>query len=166
MNITSRLLTLAATAILASCAGTTPNAKFNQSLSVQIAREDKIDTAVSSSDAAMLDGERQRLGQKITNQVRSLAASGGGAARSYQLAVNITRYDKGNAFARAMLAGLGQMHLDGTVTVYQMPSRTKVGEFTVKKTFAWGGIYGMSMTMDAIEDTYAKAVAEAVHQKK
>lgn len=61
-----------------------------------------------------------------------------------------------------MLAGLGQMHLDGTVTVYQMPSRTKVGEFVVKKTFAWGG---MSMTMDAIEDTYAKAVAEAIHKK-
>lgn len=78
MNITNRLLTLAAASFLVSCAGTTPSAKFNQSLSVQIAREDKIDTAVSSSDAAMLDGERQRLGQKITSQVRSLAASRGG----------------------------------------------------------------------------------------
>ncbi len=33
----------------------------------------------------------------------------------------LTRYDKGNAFARAMLAGLGQIHIDGKVKLLEMP---------------------------------------------
>ncbi|MCB1277782.1 DUF4410 domain-containing protein [Prosthecobacter sp.] len=167
MNVNiARLLALAAASLLASCAGSTPDAKFSQPLSVQIAREDRIDTLVTSSDTAMIDSAQQRLGSKITSQVRALASARGGASHGYQLAVHISRYDKGNAFARSMLAGLGQMHLDGTIAVYQMPLRTKVGEFTMNKTFAWGGVYGMTMTMEAIEDTYAKAVAEAIHQRK
>lgn len=59
-----------------------------------------------------------------------------------------------------------EIHIDGVATVYQNPGRKKVGEFTLNKTFAWGGIYGASVTMDTIEDTYAEAVAEAVTQGK
>lgn len=34
------------------------------------------------------------------------------APATLRASVNVTRYDKGNSFARFMLAGLGQMHID------------------------------------------------------
>jgi uncharacterized protein DUF4410 len=73
--------------------------------------------------------------------------------------LHLSRYDKGNAFARAMLVGLGQIHIDGKVDIYQMPDHTLVGEFDLKKTFAWGGIYGAATSMEDIEDTFADGVA-------
>lgn len=162
------LLALAAATILSNCAGTAPEATFTQPLaeSARITREDKVGTKVTSTDSKMLPSDKQRLGEKITGKVSSIAKSRAGTPRNYELAVSISRYDKGDAFARAMLAGLGQIHIDGVVAVYQMPGRKKVAEFNLNKTFAWGGIYGASVTMDTIEDTYAEAVAKAVCQGK
>jgi hypothetical protein len=73
---------------------------------------------------------------------------------------------KGNAFARAMLAGLGQIHIDGEVVIYQMPDHVMVGEFALRKTFAWGGIYGAATSMENIEDTFSDGVAAAVTGQK
>lgn len=162
------LLALSTTIILSNCAGTAPDATFTQPLAetARISREDKVSTKVKSTDPTMLANDRQRLGEKITAKVATVASSRSGPVRNYELAVLIKRYEKGNAFARAMLAGLGQIHIDGVVTVYQLPGRNKIAEFTLNKTFAWGGIYGASVTMDTIEDTYAEAVAKAVCQVK
>lgn len=159
---------LVAAIVLSNCAGTTPQASFTQPLAnnIRITREDSVSTKVTSSDPQMLPIDRQRLGEKITSKVRSTAQNGGGPAGKYELAVMISRYEKGNAFARAMLAGLGQIHIDGVVSVYKQPGRSQIGEFKLNKTFAWGGIYGGSVTMDVIEDTYAQAVAEAVCKGK
>jgi hypothetical protein len=162
MKYATRFLTLALAIVLASCAGSTPDAKFSQKLSTTLARADGVSTTVTDSSSKMLSIERGRLGEKITNKIRSTALPGTGAARNFEVAVNITRYDKGNAFARAMLAGLGQIHLDGVISVYQLPGRSKVGEFTIKKTFAWGGVYGGITNIETIEDTFAEAVAKAV----
>ena len=171
MNIQScsqALLAVAATVILSNCAGTTPEATFTQPLAenARISRDDKVSSKVTSTDAKMLPTDRQRLGEKITGKVKSVASSRTGTPRNYELAVSISRYEKGDAFARAMLAGLGQIHIDGVVSVYQLPGKNKVAEFTLNKTFAWGGLYGASVTMDTIEDTYAEAVAKAVCQMK
>lgn len=162
------LLALAAAAILSNCAGTTPKAKFSTPMAEgsRIAREDKVRTKVTSTDSKMLPLDQQRMSEKITTKVRSAASGRQGTARNYELLVSISRYDKGDAFARAMLAGLGQIHIDGVVSVYQQPGRKKVAEFNLDKTFAWGGIYGAAVSMDTIEDTYAKAVAEVVTQAK
>ena len=159
---------LAAAIVLSSCAGTTPQGTFTQALadSSRIVREDSVSTKVTSSDPRMLPSDQVRLGEKVTNKVRAAALSGGGTARKYELAVTISRYEKGNAFARAMLAGLGQIHINGVVAVYQQPGKSKVGEFKLDKTFAWGGIYGGSVSMDTIEDAYAQAVAESVSKTK
>lgn len=158
------LLSLAA-ALLSSCAGTAPGAKFTQQLppEARIGREDRATAQVTAAPGVpMVQADCLRLGEKITRKIQATAQSRGGAARSYELTVVISRYEKGSAFARAMLAGLGQIHLDGTVSVFQLPGRTKVGEFKMSKTFAWGGYYGMATTMDTIEDTYAEGVAAAV----
>ena len=110
----------------------------------------------------MLDNDRQRLAEKIEKSIRDTAGPSQGKGASYQAEVAINRYEKGNAFARAMLAGLGQIHINGTVTVRKLPGGAKVSQFSMNKTFAWGGIYGGTTDMDTIEDTYAKAVANAV----
>jgi Domain of unknown function (DUF4410) len=168
MNYCQAVLALAASVMLSNCAGTAPKAKFSTPLTEnsRIYREDKVHTKVASTDRNMLESDKQRLAEKIASNVSSIASSRSGSAQNYELAVAISRYDKGNAFARAMLAGLGQIHINGIATVYQNPGRKKVGEFTLNKTFAWGGIYGATVTMETIEDTYAKAVAEAVTQPR
>src|SRR5215470_11955820 len=56
--------------------------------------------------------------------------------------VTVTNYDKGNAFARFMLAGLGQIHIGAEVALRDEDTGDELGRFQVNKTFAWGGIYG------------------------
>ncbi|MCD6323450.1 MAG: DUF4410 domain-containing protein [Clostridiales bacterium] len=80
--------------------------------------------------------------------------------------VNFTRYDKGNAFARAMLAGLGQMHIDALVTVEDKDIDKMIAEYEVKKTFAWGGIYGGATKIEDIEPAFADAIVSLLLQEK
>jgi len=50
------------------------------------------------------------------------------------------------------------------VTVYQLPKRTKVGEFIINKGFFIGGLYGVTVNMNTIASTFAQAVAKTVCQ--
>ena len=86
--------------------------------------------------------------------------------REFEIPVLVTRYDKGNAFARFMLAGLGQIHIDGKVSVLLLPDRKKVAEFDIDKTFAWGGIYGGVTSIEDVEQGFAEGVAKAVTNVK
>lgn len=61
-----------------------------------------------------------------------------------------------------MLAGLGQIHIDSHVSVVALPERTKVGQFDINKTFAWGGIYGGKTSIAEVEEGFAEGVAAAV----
>ena len=88
-----------------------------------------------------------------------------GATTLYAI-VNITRYDKGNAFARSMLAGLGAMHINADVALSDYESKETLGTFECKKTFAWGGAYGGSTTIEQIEEGFAKAVAASIAEGK
>lgn len=76
-----------------------------------------------------------------------------------------TRYDKGNSFARSMMAGLGQIHIDATLKLTEEDTGEVVGKYEIKKTFAWGGIYGGSVTIEDAEDGFADAVVEAILEK-
>jgi hypothetical protein len=58
------------------------------------------------------------------------------------------------------LAGLGQMHIAGNVSVYEGNART--AQFQIKKTFAWGGAYGGTTRIDDVEKGFAQGVANAV----
>src|SRR5215469_16394247 len=60
------------------------------------------------------------------------------APSTLHASVNVTRYDKGNAFARFMLAGLGQMHIDAHVVLSDQATQDTLGRYEVTKTFAWG----------------------------
>lgn len=154
-------------ALIAGCAGTPPEPKFSHTI-VAGSRVASSDTAEVTIDAAddvkMLPVERDRVAQKVKARIdaRKAVNTATPPARDFQVVVHVTRYEKGSKFARAMLAGLGQIHFEGTISVYQMPERTLVGEFDMQKTFAWGGIYGASTSIEEIEDTFADAVAATV----
>lgn len=81
------------------------------------------------------------------------------------LTVNFTRYDKGNAFARAMLAGLGQMHIDAIVNISNKSNGKLLAKYEVTKTFAWGGIYGGSKSIEDIEPAFAEAIVSTILQE-
>jgi hypothetical protein len=153
---------------LAGCASSVPKATIAQPIAVnaRIAAPDQETVRVDATDSVkILPSEIQRLTEKVTASIntRKLANSSDGAdGRSYEVDLSLTRYEKGNAFARAMLAGLGQIHIDGKVTLFLLPDHTKVGEFQLAKTFAWGGIFGAATSMDDIENTFADGVAATV----
>lgn len=83
-------------------------------------------------------------------------------------AVNVklvfTEYDKGNAFARFMLAGLGQIRIGANVLLIEPANNRTVGEFEVSKVFAFGGIYGGTTRVEDVEDGFARSVAAIFKQ--
>jgi hypothetical protein len=161
------LMLLALAAMLAGCASSPPEPKFTHVMVVdsRIRAADSAEVTITAPDTIkILPNERQRVAEKIKAQidVRKAKNSGFGEPRAYLVVLNVTRYEKGNAFARAMLAGVGQIHLDGTISLFQMPEHNLVEEFDMQKTFAWGGIYGASTSMETIEDTFCDSVAATV----
>ena len=156
---------------LTGCASTVPTAEFSHEIvaGARVCSPDTVKVNVNSDNGLkILPEEKERLAEKVAMKIdaRKAANPGPSAARVYEVDLHLTRYDKGNAFARAMLAGLGQIHIEGVVSVFELPQHTPVGEFTLKKTFAWGGIYGAATSMEDIEDTFADGVAAAVTGQK
>lgn len=74
----------------------------------------------------------------------------------------LKRYEKGNAFARAMLAGLGQIHIDGDLLLEDPEKKELLAKYEIKKTFAWGGIYGGTTTIEDVEVGFAESVASII----
>lgn len=161
---------LIAGAVLYGCASSTPSADFKKPLTdnYRLCAEDEASVKVSAADGVTLnDFNRMRLESSLKeaiNNKKKNAPCKVGAKRSFILDSKITRYDEGNAFARAMLAGLGQMHLDGDFSLLHLSEtgNEPVAEFTLKKTFAWGGIYGATTRMEDIEVAFCGGVAEAI----
>ena len=160
-----------AIALTAGCASSPPKPEYSREIVAdsRVSISDVAQVNVDSQDSVtILQQEKERLAQKIKQQIdaRKVMNVGLGAGKNYEVDLQLSRYDKGNAFARAMLMGLGQIHIDGKVSVFQMPQHTLVGEFDLKKTFAWGGIYGAATSIEDIESTFADGVAAAVTGQK
>jgi hypothetical protein len=149
---------------LGACAGTAPKPNFGADLVAQspITASDHAQVKVEAAPEVRMENlEKQRLSGEIASRLEERRAKNAtrGDARSCNVVLTITRYERGNAFARAMLAGLGQIHIDGSVKVFADPSNEKIQDFNIAKTFAWGGIYGASTSMQDIERTFADGVA-------
>lgn len=156
---------------LTGCATSPPEATMTQALPKEhiIDKGDSVSVTVhSGSNVAIQEFEKQRLSDKIKSKVNQLKAANGESGKNltYEIDVNLKQYEKGNAFARAMLAGLGQIHIDADVAVFTLPDRTKQHDFEISKTFAWGGIYGGVTTIENVEDGFAEGVAVAVTNNK
>ena len=160
------LIGLVSVPLLAGCAGTPPKADFIQrTAAFRITAGDNVKVTVQGAhNVKMLPYEQERFAEEIQAKVAQGMQSNPevGSPRSYEIDVLVTRYAKGNAFARAMLAGLGQMHIDGNVSVFQMPQHQRLESFGLSKTFAWGGIYGASTSIKDIENAYAEGIERTV----
>lgn len=167
MNISAalrRFSALAAALVLSSCATSTPHATYVTPLTAVVSQGDRVSTVVNTTDARMSEEERMMLADRITQNVQALAQPNGGSRHSYEIVVNVTRYTKGSGVVRTAMPGMGQMHLDGVVTLYQMPKRVPVGEFIVRKAFAIGGLYSLAVNMNTISGAFADGVAKTVCQ--
>ncbi len=155
-------------AVLSGCAGTRPIAEFRKPIKdvhrLCVADDATVRLAASES-VTMNDVYRQRLEsrlQQTINDKKKAAQCQTADKRAFVLNSTITRYDEGSAFARALLAGLGQMHIDGEFALSLPGEPESVAEFSLRKTFAWGGVYGASTRIEDIEPAFAEAVAEAI----
>lgn len=162
------VLPLVGLLVLGGCsASSAPKASFTTPIAATsvVRADDSVSVSVASAaDVPLTETERNRLRALIQQKIEQRKAQNAadGRPESYEVSVNVTEYDKGNAVARAMLAGLGQIHVSATVQLYEMPARRLVGEFRVEKSFAWGGIYGASTTIEDVELGFAEGVAAAV----
>lgn len=157
------LSAIAAALALSNCASSTPHATYVTPLTAVVSQGDSVNTVVNTTDARMSAEERAMLADQITQNVQTMAQPGGSSHR-YEIVVNITRYTKGSGVVRTAMPGMGQMHLDGVVTLYQMPKRVPVGEFIVRKSFAIGGLYSLTVSMNTISTAFSAAVAKTVCQ--
>ena len=152
------------------CAGTTPSATFKKPITdnYRLCAADEASVKLVAADGVLLnDIARQRLESRIKQAINAMkqnAVCKTGDKRSFVLDSKITQYDEGNAFARAMLAGLGQIHIDEdfALLLSTTDANDPVAEFALHKTFAWGGLYGGVTGIEKIEDTFARGVAEAI----
>ena len=78
------------------------------------------------------------------------------------LVLKFTKYDEGNRFARAMLAGLGAMKIDAEVEVKDAVSGNGICKGAVGKSFAWGGMYGAMTGIEDVEKDFAKEIGRGV----
>ena len=154
------------------CAGTIPSANFKKPLNetYRLCAYDEATVRLAPADNVTLnDISRQRLQNCIKDAInlkKNEIPCRSSEKRSFILDSRITRYDEGSAFARFMLAGLGQIHIDGDFDLLLLSqkdsSNESVAQFSLSKTFAWGGIYGGTTRIEDIEITFAGGVADAI----
>lgn len=135
------------------------------------ARYSKVALATSAQGDAskMTDADRERIAALVVRKVKERAANrfADFAAtttdpETLHVTIAFTRYDEGNAFARFMLAGLGQIHIGAEVTLEDRTLQAVIGKFEVTRTFAWGGIYDGATGIKDVEDGFAETVAKVV----
>ena len=119
-----------------------------------------------NDDVAMTSSDQQRIAAWIVQKINAKAPTRFAESNpknpdpaTLHVVVNFIRYDEGNAFARFMLAGLGQIHIDAEVLLENRTKQAQLAKYEVNKTFAWGGIYGGTIRMTDVEHGFAEAVA-------
>lgn len=162
---TLRIVCVAAlVALLGGCAGSVSEPTAVNALSPEQKSALRLSDITADADAGlkMSDGDFGLVCQKVRAyiQVQSPGVITDGAD-GLKMKIHFTRFDRGNAFARAMLIGLGQIVIEATVTL-ETASGKPVAEYKVSKDFAIGGMIGASTTVDDVEDGFAKSVAVVV----
>jgi hypothetical protein len=170
--IVTALLAMA-TLVLAGCAGSAGSARPLLALTEPdaLARYTKLHltTTTKSEAIKVTPGDGERIVALVARKLQELSpgrfsdfASAADAPETLAVTIVFTRYDEGNAFARFMLAGLGQIHIDAEVSLEDRQRQMLLGKSEVTKAFAWGGIYGGSTGIRDVEEGFAEAVAKVV----
>jgi hypothetical protein len=122
--------------------------------------------AVTSS-CAMPAFEQDFLKKQAQENINKVLTGNADAPDAYQINIAINKYDPGNAFARSMLIGLGQMHLYGKIEILEGNPATVVCSGDIKKDYCVGGIAGGCATMQKdVITPVGKDIANAIGKKK
>ncbi len=120
-------------------------------------------TGEAAPGVVMLPPDIDRITQSIRIELGGLVAPAD--PRAVRLRIIFTRYDSGSAAARALLIGLGQIHLDGEVQFLDT-SGNIVGRYLIAKQFALGGIAGAVTSMSDVEKGFEASVVELVNKTR
>jgi hypothetical protein len=127
----------------------------------RILQDDKVSATIIPDPGIRISAyEKDRFVGQIVRAIRETALGSAKAPSSYVIQVHLTKYGRGSAAFRFVLAGLGEMHIEGDVSVYE--GNARIAQFRVEKTFAWGGIYGATTGISDVEKGFAQGVANAV----
>lgn len=154
---------------LSGCAGSISKPTALMPITSEQAKTIQV-AAVQADAAAGVPATRQDF-EAISEKVKMYIEQGSpgvmtpaGTSDALTMKIHITRFDRGSAFGRAILIGLGQIHIDAVVTL-EKADGTLAGKYNVKKTFALGGIVGAVTRIEDVEEGFAKSVAEVVKTK-
>jgi hypothetical protein len=160
------LLCIVLLTTLAACAGSVaspvavldlPQANKASLHLIHISAEAPPGTATTPDDL-------NRIVQRVTADIQASSPAirqPASAVQAKLMKITVTRYDEGNAFARFMLAGLGQIYIEGDVELRNASAR----EVQSSKDFAFGGLYGGMTTIREVEKGFARSVAAMVTQQ-
>src|SRR5580658_4229563 len=133
---------------LAGCAGSVSAPVPVQPLSMD--QKASLHVSDVTADAAggvdMSDADFGVICQKVKGYMQT-EAPGVMADSGHKMNVHFTRWDRGSAFARAMLIGLGQIHIEADVNLVDTSGAT-VAQYKVVKDFALGGVIGASTNVE------------------
>lgn len=158
-----RILLVPALIFLTGCMATQP-ITWNKTDEMDLAKGGKV--AVDAS-CEMPPADLAFLQTDIQEKVKAVLSGNENGRDAYKIEVTITKYDKGNAFARFMLIGLGQMYLYGTVEITQGNPPVVIREGEFKKNYCVGGIAGGMATMQKdVLPKVGKAIADAIQTQQ
>lgn len=130
---------------------------------------DLIISVQPASNVTLSQSDADRMSNMIAENIKSEAPnrftsinSPTPSANALQASVAVKRYDEGSAFARFILIGLGQIHIDADVILSDLATKDKIAQYEATKTFAWGGIYGGITGIKDAEVGFCKAVADSI----
>lgn len=168
-NILKALIASASTIAFVSCASTVPSAKITDAIEPEIlvTAEDTVNVKLTTAPGVNLRNyDRSRFTDKLNYELKKEKAHipTTRAPKTFNTTVQITEFDKGNATARYLAAGLGQIKIKSTVTHKDNSGNT--GAFRVNKTFAWGGMYGAFTDVEDIEESLIDSIVRTLTKGK
>lgn len=157
-------------ALLGACAGSVapPTVVLDLPQSQKAALRLGDITAETGPGVAVTPDDLHRIAELVTAEIHASSPAvlvPAGAAGATLMKITITRYDEGSSFARLVLAGLGQIYIEGDVELLDGQTKQEVAGYKVSKDFAFGGIYGGVTTIRDVEKGFARSVAATVKQK-
>jgi hypothetical protein len=162
MNPFRFLIVGALGALLAGCAGSVSKPLALQPLEQNAPLRLSDVSADAEQGVRMSEGDLGLISQKVKSYIEAESPDVfGNASDALKMKIHFTRFDRGDAFARAMMAGLGQIKIDATVMLDDVGGK-QVAAYNVSKDFAFGGLVGATTTVEDVEEGFAKSVAEIV----
>lgn len=162
---------LVLTLLLAACAGDISKPVAVKALDMAARAELRVTdiTGENRQGVVMTPSDIARITEQVRAEIAgkypsALAAPGAGTTMA-RIRIVFTQYDEGNAFARFMLPGLGQIRIDGDVLLLATDSDTVLAQYQISKQFAFGGLYGGTTNIRDVEKGFAKSVAEVLNDK-